>query len=67
MPKIYTIFARKEHAEPLVYIGVVEAASDDEASQQALQDHGPESQWLEMVLAPQQAMLTVFTEDTEVA
>ncbi len=65
MPKTYAIFARKEHAEPLEYIGRVEAASDDEASQLALQTHGPESQWLELVLAPQAAMLTVFSEQKE--
>ncbi len=65
MSKIYTIFARKKHANPLEDIGTVTAASDDEASQLALQTYGPESQWIEMMLAPQPAIITVFSEQIE--
>jgi 1,2-phenylacetyl-CoA epoxidase PaaB subunit len=59
---IYDVFARKTHPEPLVYIGSVEADDDQNAVTACLEKYGPESEWLEMVAAPQPAVIVVFSE-----
>jgi hypothetical protein len=62
---IYNIFARKEHPEPLVYIGSVEVERAEEVAAASLQRYGPESAWLEMVAVPQQQVIVVFSEKQE--
>lgn len=58
----YDIFARKEHPEPLIYIGSVEAATTDDISRVSLKQFGPESDWLEMVAVPHGEVIVVFPE-----
>ncbi len=61
----YDVFARKEYAEPLVYIGSVEANNDENASQLSLNTFGPESEWIEMITVPHDKLIIVFTEQLE--
>ncbi len=65
MAIIYDIFARKQHPEPLVYIGSVEVENPEEVAAASLQRYGPESEWLEMVAVPQQQVIVVFSEKQE--
>ena len=58
----YDIFARKEHPEPLVYIGSVEVEQAEHISQASLDQFGPESEWLEMLAVPHEAVIMVFSE-----
>lgn len=67
MNTTYEIFARKEHPEPLTYVGPVEAADDGDVIRIALETYGPASEWLEMVAVPRQAVLVVFSEQGEKA
>ena len=62
MSTTYDIFARKEHPEPLTYIGSVEIENPDEVSQVSLAHYGPDSEWLEMVAIPQRDIIVVFPE-----
>ena len=62
MSTTYDVFARKEHPEPLTYIGSVKIENSDEVNQASLAAYGPESEWLEMVAIPQQEMIVVFPE-----
>lgn len=61
MSTTYDIFARKEHPEPLTYIGSVEIENSDEVNQVSLATYGPESEWLEMVAIPKSAVILVFS------
>ena len=65
MSTTYDVFARKEHPEPLLYIGSVEVDSTDDATSAALEEYGPESEWLEMVAVPHQHITVVFSEYEE--
>ena len=65
MSTTYDIFARKEHPEPLIHIGSVEAETADDISQASLKQFGPENDWLEMVAVPHQKMIVVFPEKEE--
>jgi hypothetical protein len=65
MAIIYDIFARKQHPEPLVYIGSVEVERAEEVATTSLRRYGPESAWLEMVAVPQQQVIIVFSEKQE--
>jgi len=62
MSTTYDIFARKEHPEPLTYIGTVEVENSDTVNQASLAAYGPESEWLEMVAIPQPEVIVVFSE-----
>ena len=59
---IYDIFARKEHPEPLIYIGSVEVEQAEQVAQASLDRFGPESKWLEMIAVPHKAVIMVFSE-----
>ena len=61
---VYDIFARKEYPEPLIYIGSIEADSNDAAIKGSLKEFG-ESDWIEMLAAPQQDIITVFSASEE--
>ena len=61
----FDIFARKEHPEPLVYIGSVEVDSADQVAEASLAEYGPETDWIEMLAVPHQEMITVFSEQQE--
>jgi len=65
MSTTYDVFARKEHPEPLVYIGSVEVDKTDDATSAALKAYGPESEWLEMVAVPHQYIAVVFSDNEE--
>jgi 1,2-phenylacetyl-CoA epoxidase PaaB subunit len=67
MKTTYDVFARKEHAEPLVYIGSVEADNDEDVAKRCLERYGPESDWVEMVSAPHNEVIVVFAEQKEQA
>ncbi len=67
MTIIYDVFARKEHPEPLIYVGSVEVATPDEAAKVSLKKYGPQSDWIEMVTVPQQAIITIFSEHEEIS
>jgi hypothetical protein len=56
------IFARKEHPEPLVYIGSIEVEQVEQVAQASLDQFGPESEWLEMIAVPHEGVITVFSE-----
>jgi hypothetical protein len=62
MPTTYDIFARKKHPEPLLYIGSVEVEQAEQVAQASLEQFGPESEWLEMIAVPHQAVVLVFSE-----
>lgn len=62
MSTTYDVFARKEHPEPLVYIGSVEVESAEEIVPASLKQYGPESDWLEMIAVPHQQVIVVFSE-----
>jgi hypothetical protein len=62
MSILYDIFARKEHPEPLVYIGSVEVDHPTGITTASLEKYGPEERWLEMVAVPQQSVIVVFSE-----
>jgi hypothetical protein len=62
MPTTYDIFARKEHPEPLLYIGSLEVEQAGQVAQASLEQFGPESLWLEMIAVPRQAVILVFSE-----
>jgi hypothetical protein len=62
MSLTYDVFARKEHPEPLVYIGSVEVESAEEIVPASLKQYGPESDWLEMIAVPHQQVIVVFSE-----
>lgn len=66
MSTTYDIFARKEHPEPLVYVGSVDVEKADDVTQASLEQFGPESGWLEMVAVPHQEVIVVFPEKEEV-
>ncbi|MEM7343552.1 MAG: hypothetical protein AAF485_04870 [Chloroflexota bacterium] len=57
----YDIFARKEHAEPLIQIGSVDIEDPTEIETMSLTQFG-ESEWVEMVAVPHQAIQVVFSE-----
>jgi hypothetical protein len=61
----YDIFARKQHPEPLLYIGSIEAEKPEDVPAMSLQQFGPESDWLEMVAVPQQQIIVVFSAPEE--
>ena len=65
MSTTYDVFARKEHPEPLLYIGSVEVDSADDPTSATLAEYGPESDWLEMVAVPHQHITVVFSEYEE--
>ena len=65
MSTTYDVFARKEHPEPLVYIGSVNVEGADDAPSAALKEYGPESEWLEMLAVPHQYITVVFSEYEE--
>ncbi|MCL4294959.1 MAG: hypothetical protein KJ077_04500 [Anaerolineae bacterium] len=62
MPTTYDVFARKEHPEPLLYIGSIEVEQAEQVAQTSLEQFGPESEWLEMIAVPRQAVILVFSE-----
>lgn len=67
MRTTYDVFARKEHAEPLVYIGSVEVDNNEDVAKRSLEQYGPESDWIEMVSAPHNKVIVVFSEQKEQA
>jgi hypothetical protein len=62
MSILYDIFARKEHPEPLLYIGSVEVDHPADITLASLEKYGPEESWLEMVAVPHQSIIVVFSE-----
>ena len=62
MSLTYDVFARKEHPEPLVYIGSVEVESAEEIVPASLKQYGLDSGWLEMIAVPHQQVIVVFSE-----
>lgn len=62
MSLTYDIFARKEHPEPLVYIGSIQVDDAAQVPQTSLEQYGPESEWLEMVAIPHEEVILVFSE-----
>lgn len=58
----YDVFARKEYAEPLVYIGPVEVDNAGEVAQTSLEKYGPESEWLEMIAVSHDQVFLVFSD-----
>ncbi|MGH3086823.1 MAG: hypothetical protein ACRDSJ_05830 [Rubrobacteraceae bacterium] len=61
----YLVFARAEYDEPLEHRGEVEALSDEEAKEAALEKFGDE--WLEMSLVPESKIYWAEREEeTEV-
>ncbi len=65
MTTTYNVFARKEHPEPLLYIGSIEVDNPTDVSSASLEKYGPESEWLEMVAVPHHKMIVVFSEQEE--
>lgn len=65
MSVTYDIFARKEHPQPLTYIGSVEVDQADDVGQASLAQYGPESEWLEMIVVPRDKVILVFSEQKE--
>jgi hypothetical protein len=65
MSLAYDVFARKEYAEPLTYVGSVEVEEAAGVARACLDTYGPESEWLEMVAAPQTAVYRVFSKEQE--
>ncbi len=65
MSTSYDIFARKEHPKPLVYLGSIEVETPEAVAAASLERFGPESDWLEMVAAPHQQVIVVFSEKQE--
>ncbi|MCB0153782.1 MAG: phenylacetic acid degradation b [Anaerolineae bacterium] len=63
----YDVFARKAHPEFLEQIGSVEVAEAADVRQAMLAAFGPEQAWLEMLAVPRQAVITVFSEQQEMA
>jgi len=61
----FDIFARKEHPEPLVYIGSVEVDTVDQVAAASLAEYGLETDWIEMLAIPHREMVTVFSEQQE--
>jgi hypothetical protein len=66
MSATYDIFARKEHPEPLIYIGSVEVEAGANVNAACLARYGPETEWLEMVAVPHQHVILVFSDKEEV-
>lgn len=66
MNTIYDIFARKDHPEPLIYIGSVEVEAGADVKAASLARYGPETEWLEMVAVPHQHVILVFSDKEEV-
>ena len=60
MSILYDIFARKEHPEPLLYIGSVEVDHTADITLASLEKYGPEERWLEMVVIPRREMVTII-------
>jgi hypothetical protein len=65
MSVTYDVFARKEHPQPLTYIGSVEVDQAEDVSQASLTQYGPESEWLEMIVVPHDKVILVFSEQKE--
>lgn len=63
----YELFARKAHPEFLEQIGSVEVVDEADLRQTVLAAFGPEQKWLELLAVPRQAVITVFSEQQEVA
>ncbi len=61
----YDIFGRKEHPEPLVYVGSLQVDGADQVADASLAAFGPASEWLEMLAVPHQEIITVFSEYEE--
>ena len=59
----YLVFARKRYDEPLGYQGALEAVSEDAAQTQAREQFG--AQWLEVVLAPEDAIFWLLRPEAE--
>ena len=55
----YEVFARKARAEPLKLVGSVVAPDDDLASAYARATYD-EERWIEMVIVPRSAMITLW-------
>lgn len=67
MSTTYDVFARKEHPDPLVYIGSVEVDRPADAAKASLEKFGPEREWLEMVAVPHREVIVVFSEQGKAA
>jgi hypothetical protein len=65
MSTTYDIFARKEHPEPLIYIGSIEVETPEAVVTASLKKFGPEHDWLEMIAVPHQQVIVVFAEKQE--
>ncbi len=63
----FDVFARKEHQEPLLQIGSIEAENAEAAKVASLETFGPADEWLEMLAVPREAVVLVFSEHQEVA
>jgi len=62
----YEVFARKNRLDPLRLIGSVVAPDDDLASAYARATYD-EERWIEMVIVPSEAMLTLWSPGEETA
>lgn len=60
-PPRYLVLARREYGESLCYQGVLEAAGDQDPGAAAKERFG--AGWLELVLAPEQAVYWVLGPD----
>jgi hypothetical protein len=66
MAATYDVFARKAHPDPLIYIGSVEVESAADVTRASLEKYGPETDWIEMLAAPHEKVIMVFSEHKEV-
>lgn len=62
--RVYEVFARKTHKEPLMHVGSINAADDDLAKVYAWTMYDEES-WVEMCVAPRDAFIQV-THDRKI-
>lgn len=61
--RVYVVFARKNREDPLHHVGSVHASDPELARVYAWKTYD-EERWFEMVVAPQDAFLTVNREET---
>ena len=65
-PKVreYDVFARKARADPLRHVGRVVAPDDDLAQAYARATYD-EERWVEMVIVPREAVITVWSPEQD--
>ncbi len=64
--RVYEVFARKSHDDPLTHVGYVNAPTNDLARVYAWTVYDEES-WIEMCVAPREAFIAVNRDDEELS